>query len=203
MISVVAMPTLAVFALDRDTYDALLKAFIGLDSVTVHRGSICSTSVDCVIAPGQSYGFMDGGADRAINSWMSSYSPMEPYFSETIKREIRARRRGELSVGDCIIVNAPASAPVKYVAYAPTMKRPEPVPDTLNAYLALRAALVATSNWPDRIESIACTPMCTGAGEMPPSRAARQMRMAWDSFTTGGPIDWNEAWGQHRALLAL
>jgi O-acetyl-ADP-ribose deacetylase (regulator of RNase III) len=194
---------LEICAICQESYDALLSAFYDLEYVTVHRGSICSTSVDCIIAPGNSFGFMDGGADRAINSWMTSYSPLGPYFSDVVRGKIHRQYYGELPVGSCILVNAPREAPVKFVAYAPTMRVPEPVSHTLNAYLAMRAALVSIRNCPYSISRIACTPLCTGAGEMPPFRAAAQMREAWDSVTRNCPTSWSEAWTGHRALTAL
>ena len=196
----VPMIRLSVYARDQDVFDALCAAFAGVDSVTVHKESICSAKADCIIAPGQSFGFMDGGADRAINSWMSSYSPMEPRFSEKAKAAVREGHLGELPVGSCLIVDAPAAAPVKCVAYAPTMRVPEPVSHTLNPYLALHAALTAIRNWPHRINTVACTALCTGAGEMPPARAARQMRAVWDGPR---PTNWSEAWDGHRELLSM
>jgi O-acetyl-ADP-ribose deacetylase (regulator of RNase III) len=194
---------LEIYVISKELYDVLLLAFHDLESVTVHRGSICSTSVDCLIAPGNSFGFMDGGADRAINSWMTSYSPLGPCFAEVVKGEIHRQYYGDLPVGSCILVNAPREAPVKFVAYAPTMRVPESVSHTLNAYLAMRAALVSVRNCPYPISTIACTPLCTGAGKMPPSRAAAQMREAWDAVARDGPTTWSEAWKGHRALMAL
>jgi O-acetyl-ADP-ribose deacetylase (regulator of RNase III) len=79
---------LEIYAISQEPYDALISAFHDLESVTVHRGSICSTSVDCIIAPGNSFGVLDGGADRAINSWMTSYLPLGQCFAKAVKEKI-------------------------------------------------------------------------------------------------------------------
>lgn len=68
------------------------------------------------------------------------------------------------------------------------MRVPSRVPFSLNAYLAFRAALLATLRWNEAhsekpIERLYCPGLATGVGKMPPWRAARQMRAAWAAVT--------------------
>lgn len=58
------------------------------------------------------------------------------------------------------------------------------VADTLNAFLAFRAALLAVRdhNRGKRkpVRTLLCPGLGTAVGNMPPDRCARQMRAAWD-----------------------
>lgn len=59
---------------------------------------------------------------------------------------------------------------------------------TLNAYLAMRAALVAVVCRPPQappIRRLAIPGLCTGVGGMHPGLAARQMRTAYDNVIGG------------------
>lgn len=56
------------------------------------------------------------------------------------------------------------------------MRVPEVVAQTLNAYLAFRAVLLACKR--HHVGSIVCCGLGTGVGAMEPQRAAVQMRMA-------------------------
>jgi O-acetyl-ADP-ribose deacetylase (regulator of RNase III) len=65
------------------------------------------------------------------------------------------------------------------------MRRPGSVVGTLNAYLAMRAALVAALTHGRALRSLAAPGLCTGVGGMPPAEAAAQMRAAYDSVVAG------------------
>ena len=64
------------------------------------------------------------------------------------------------------------------------MRVPSNVADTLNAYLAFRAALRAVAEHNARghspIRRVLCPGLATAVGQMPVARCARQMRAAWD-----------------------
>jgi hypothetical protein len=69
---------------------------------------------------------------------------------------------------------------------APTMRVPESVAFTINAYLAFRAVLVAVENFNRRlgsrvIGSLVCCGLGTGVGGMSASKCARQMRLAYQN----------------------
>lgn len=100
------------------------------------------------------------------------------------------------------------AADVPYLVVAPTMRAPVSVAQTLNAYLAFRAALRAVrrhnARHPDAIRAVACPGMGTGTGEMPPGVCAKQMRAAWDDVGGGRPFrpaGVNDALVQHYGLL--
>ena len=103
----------------------------------------------------------------------------------------------------------------RYVAHMPTMRVPEDVANSLNAYLAFRSLLVeilwhnknATSDGRplDVIHSVVCVPCCTAAGSMPYSRSAKQMKAAWRSVFVEPPKleDWPSLHRAHRELKRL
>ncbi len=79
------------------------------------------------------------------------------------------------------------------------MRVPENVNQTLNAYLAFRAALLACRR--ANIESVVCCGLGTGIGGMEPQRAAVQMRMAL--LHASGPAripSFDQIHAVHRAL---
>lgn len=59
------------------------------------------------------------------------------------------------------------------------MRVPESVAQSLNAYLAFRAALLACQRHPTVIGSLICCGLGTGIGHMEPTRCAAQMRVAY------------------------
>lgn len=76
-----------------------------------------------------------------------------------------------------------------FVIAAPTMRIPGEAGHTLNAYLAMRAALVAihrNNRENGRVIRTAVVPgLCTGGGQMPCSMAAHQMRAAYEMIVGG------------------
>lgn len=94
-----------------------------------------------------------------------------------VQRAIVERHHGELPVGAAEVV--PTGHPrLAYLIVAPTMRVPESIGQTLNPYLAFRAALLAAARVP-AIRSIVCPGLGTGIGAVDPRRCAVQMRMAW------------------------
>src|SRR5262249_12659200 len=97
---------------------------------------------------------------------------------------LAAKHHGELPVGVAVIV--PTKRPgIGWCISAPTMRSPgSDIADTVNAYLAFRAALraVLAHNAPPHvpIPGILCPGLGTVIGGMPVDRCARQMRVAWD-----------------------
>jgi O-acetyl-ADP-ribose deacetylase (regulator of RNase III) len=71
-----------------------------------------------------------------------------------------------------------------YMIAAPTMRIPENIAFTLNAYISFRAILIAINNFnesqPQRpINSLVCSGLGTGIGSMEPVKCAAQMRAAY------------------------
>jgi hypothetical protein len=91
---------------------------------------------------------------------------------------IREQFMGELPVGMALIVTMPSQR-FPFLAAAPTMRVPGSVAETINAYLSLRAALVAVIQHNGReakqIKSLAVPGLCTGVGGMGYGMAAQRM----------------------------
>jgi O-acetyl-ADP-ribose deacetylase (regulator of RNase III) len=109
---------------------------------------------------------------------------MQRFGPETVGRLqtlIRAAWDGELPVGCAAIVETGDRA-IPYLVSAPTMRVPMDVSETVNAYLAFRAALIAVREAnrrkPGMIKSVLCPGLCTFYGHMSPDKSARQMRFA-------------------------
>ena len=184
--------------LGKPLVDAWNREFDGIPSVRVSYGDIFSTKsgqiaesdpidmkADAIVSPANSFGFMDGGID-AVYTYQ---------FGEGLQQRLQAVIEqdygGELPVGSAVIVPT-MHKDIPWCISAPTMRVPRNVADTVNAYLAFRAALRATlahnaSGLPP-IKTILCPGLGTAVGQMPVVRCARQMRRAWDRVL--GPTRW-------------
>jgi O-acetyl-ADP-ribose deacetylase (regulator of RNase III) len=154
--------------------DAWRRQFSGLDNVEVTQGDIFDVNADAVVSPANSFGFMDGGIDLV-------YSKRFGWdLQKRLQALLRAEHAGELPVGQAVLVET-YSSEVPWLISAPTMRVPMDISGTANAFLALRAALLAARRHAGepRIQTILCPGLGTAIGRMPPERAARQMAHAW------------------------
>jgi O-acetyl-ADP-ribose deacetylase (regulator of RNase III) len=178
--------------------EAWREAFAGIESVRVSCGDIFSdrpgpiepgapidVKADVIVSPANSFGFMDGGID-AVYTYQFGAG-----LQERLQAVIRDEHGGELPVGQAAIVET-GHDDIPWCVSAPTMRIPRDVSDTVNAYLAFRAALRAVlahnASGEQRIESLLCPGLGTAVGRMPVHRCARQMRMAWDRVLGGAHI---------------
>ena len=90
----------------------------------------------------------------------------------------------------CRDVSTPPCARFPYLIVAPTMRVPGNVSQSANAYLAMRALLVAVSNHnavnAEKIHHLAIPSLCTGIGAMCAKESARQMRAGFDNIVCEG-----------------
>jgi O-acetyl-ADP-ribose deacetylase (regulator of RNase III) len=166
------------------------REFAGVDGVTISEGDIFSSEpgaigpgapidikADAIVSPANSFGFMDGGIDAVYTYQLGA--GLQDRLQDVIRRE----HGGEIVVGAAVIVPT-EHADIPWCICAPTMRTPREVADTVNAFLAFRAALraVRAHNQSGRppIRSVLCPGMATAVGRMPVHRCARQMRVAWD-----------------------
>ena len=160
-----------VHLIDRDR--ALVRAwrdvFRDRDDVTVHEDDYFAHPAGAMVSPANSFGIMDGGLDLAIRNELGFA------VQQRVQRAIIDSHHGELPVGAVVVVDTGDPRWPLLVA-APTMRIPEPVGGTLNAYLAARAAFLACIA--RGVDSVVCCGLATGIGAMEPRRAAVQMRMA-------------------------
>jgi O-acetyl-ADP-ribose deacetylase (regulator of RNase III) len=162
--------------------EAMAAAFFGVDQVEVVEGNLLDLECDALLSPANSFGDMSGGIDKAIDDFYRG-------AAQTALGSVIAKQfYGELPVGMAVVVEM-ASQRFPFLVAAPTMRIPGNVTGTINAYLAMRAALVAVLRHNDVqqriIRSLAIPGLCTGVGGMPFRVAAEQMRVAYDNVLGG------------------
>lgn len=179
------------------------EAFAGVEGVTISQGDIFSTQpgvlsedapidveADAVVSPANSFGFMDGGID-AVYTHVFGFG-----LEARLQQLLVAEHGGELPIGSAVIVET-GSPQIPWCISAPTMRVPEAVPNSVNAYLAFRAALRAVlahnaAGHPP-IRRVLCPGLATTTGQMPVDRCASQMRVAWD-YVVGGAAPERMTW---------
>ncbi len=179
-----------------------------LTFVTVHRGSIFDLSCDAVVSPANSFGFMDGGIDMLYTQHFGWH------VQERLQEAIREGHYGELLVGAAEVVETD-NPDLPFLVAAPTMRVPTILRDTVNPYLAARAALLlvkhgifsqgtyAGEKIADYVGSIAFPGLGTGVGRVGPNTCARQVRAAIDAVLLGRevfPLSWVDAQHRHQGL---
>ncbi len=146
------------------------REFERFPEVEVCRGNILELATTAVVSPANSYGFMDGGVDRAYAAFF------DPAFERLVYDTIARRPEGILPIGAAEIIPTGHSR-VPYVILAPTMLMPEHVPAS-HAYRAFRAALRGAARVSD-INDLYCPGLGTGVGGVDPTDAAREMAAAY------------------------
>lgn len=161
---------------------ALRTEFEDEKDVSIASKDILRCKCDAVISPANSFGDMGGGLDKYIDDYTNGAAQRH------VTEMIRDLYYGELPVGSAIIVELGLRR-LQYLIVAPTMRIPGNVSKSLNAYLAMRAALVATLKFnaeaSSPIQSIASAGLCTGVGRMLPHESAHQMHVAYRSVVLG------------------
>ena len=128
---------------------------------------------------------MDGGIDAA---YVGCFGVA---LADNLRAVINQHHYGELPVGQAIVLPT-QDAKVPFLVSAPTMRVPGEISDTVNVYLAFCAALIALvahNRANDPIRTLLVPGMGTGIGQVPPERAARQMRHAYDTMIGRGGRD--------------
>ncbi len=195
-------------AVEEDLADAWTRHCGDLPNVTVHRGSILDLSVDAVVSPANSFGFMDGGIDHR-------YSDRFGWgVQERLQKAIRERHGGELLVGTAEIVET-GNVGIPYLIAAPTMRVPMILTETVNPYLAARAVLrliregvlpegmLGGEKISEVVVSVAFPGLGTGVGQVGANTCAYQVRAAIEEVLLAPrpyPRTWAEAQQRHQLL---
>jgi O-acetyl-ADP-ribose deacetylase (regulator of RNase III) len=166
-----------------DVARALAEAFSDVKDVEVVEGNLLDTGCEAIVSPANSFGDMGGGIDKAIDNFHQGAA------QRALMQLIAERYFGELPVGVALIVEL-SSQRLPFVVAAPTMRVPGRLPaKSVNAYLSMRAALVAVLRRNEvssrLIRRLAVPGLCTGIGGMPAAESASQMRAAYDSIIGG------------------
>jgi O-acetyl-ADP-ribose deacetylase (regulator of RNase III) len=164
-------------SINKDIVAAWANEFAGYKDITVSWGDIFGIKADAIISPANSFGFMDGGIDLAY----SQYFGWE--LQEALQEKIHNEYYGEIPVGMATIIET-GNDTIPYLISCPTMRVPEIVENTVNAYLAFRAALIEVITFNNKsnnkIHSIVCPGLGTGTGAITPENCAKQMKYAHD-----------------------
>jgi O-acetyl-ADP-ribose deacetylase (regulator of RNase III) len=178
------------------------KFFKDNEEFHISAGDIFDISyADAIVSPANSFGLMTGGIDAVY------IQKFGVELQDRLRNIIRQEYYGELPVGQAIIVPT-GDENYPWLISAPTMRVPGTVKDTVNAYLAFRAVLLAIKQWnahsKNKIESILCPGLGSAIGEITPFACACQMHEAYKAIWQNDPalpLDCSEAWyGQQRLL---
>ena len=161
------------------------EEFSGLNAIDISHGDIFGVTADAIVSPANSFGFMDGGIDYVYSKRFGWH------LQDKLQDVIRSRFDGELPVGLAVLVET-GDTDIPFMVSAPTMRVPQNVAQTANAYLAFRAALHVVSRHnlssERQIKSVLCPGLATAIGEMPASVCAKQMRRAYDQWRAGSDV---------------
>ena len=180
--------------------DKWRQVFSSYPEVEVLTDDYFQQSADAIVSPANSYGIMDGGLDLAIRNELG-------FQVETdIQKVILNKYHGEMPIGAAEIINTNHNK-WSYMIAAPTMRLPENIAFTLNAYNAFRAILIAVNTFNESkpkkpIKSLVCSGLGTGIGSMEPVKCAVQMRVAYKLINEHARISsFGEIHKLHRLLL--
>ena len=180
--------------------DKWRQVFSSYPEVEVFTGDYFQQSADAIVSPANSFGIMDGGLDLAIRNELG-------FQIETDTQEVILNKyHGEMPIGSAEIINTNHDN-WSYMIAAPTMRIPENVSFTLNAYIAFRAILIAINSFneskPNKaIKSLVCAGLGTGIGSMEAVKCAAQMRAAYKLIKEPARIDsFAEIHKSHQTLL--
>lgn len=196
------MLTLLLRDLNADVVSAWKTEFEATAEVEVSLGSILELKADAIVSPANSFGYMDGGVDLAYSRFFGFE------LQESLQALLNERYHGELPVGQAVVVET-GHPGIPFLVSAPTMRVPSSIAKSINVYLAFRATLVAILEHNQKhskpIARVAVPGMGTGIGEVSPARAARHMRIAYDSILgrhRGRRRSVSQIWGEHQELMA-
>ncbi|MDB4821609.1 macro domain-containing protein [Candidatus Pseudothioglobus singularis] len=180
--------------------DKWRQVFSSYPEVEILEGDYFQQSADAIVSPANSFGIMDGGLDLAIRNELG-------FQVETdIQKVILNKYHGEMPIGSAEIISTSHDR-CSYIITAPTMRIPENVAFTLNAYIAFRAILIAINSFNESgtkkpIKSLICSGLGTGIGSMEPVRCAAQMRAAYKLIKEPARISsYEEIHRSHQTLL--
>jgi O-acetyl-ADP-ribose deacetylase (regulator of RNase III) len=195
-------------AVEPELAEAWIRFCGDLDFVEVYPGSILEVSSDAVVSPANSFGFMDGGVDMLYSQHFGWH------VQESLQHLIQTKHYGELLVGTAEIV-ATDNPRISYLIAAPTMRVPMILSNTVNPYLAARAALLLIKHGSfasgslkgeavsSVVDTVAFPGLGTGVGRVGPKTCARQVRAAIDEVVLGKyefPQSWSDAQKRHQQL---
>ncbi len=183
---------------DEPLGDAWRHFFGDLPGVEIVNADICLLDCDAIVSPANSFGFMDGGLDRALSERFGWN------LEQRVQQEIQSRPLRELLVGEALVVPT-NNARIPWLISAPTMRVPMHIRSSVNSYLAMKAILTVAQahEGSPAIRTIAIPGLGTGIGRLAPELAATQMAQAYREVVLGEhvyPRNFAEAQKMHLGL---
>ncbi len=162
--------TLSVPKADSEEVNYLFRE---IPQVSVTCDDLFSLSVDALLIPINSFGFFEGGLP------LQAADRFGFHLQEALQKKIIEAYYGEMLVGQAELLPTRKEAPA-YVIAAPLFRTSEAgLSDTVNPYLAVRAAFLAIRGNPDRsIGSLGIPLLGSDAEGMTGYTSARQIRYA-------------------------
>lgn len=126
--------------------------------------------VDGIVSPGNSFGLMDGGYDKAISEYFGDA------LYEAVQNKIMECFWGEQPVGSCLSLQIPNTK--KILLHTSTMRTPEVIIDPRIIYSCMRTTLVETEK--NSIKQVVVPAFGGMTGRVPRKIIAQMMREAYD-----------------------
>lgn len=141
---------------------------------------------------GNSFGFMDGGVDLVFSN---KYIGLE----SKVKENISNRPMKELLVGESISLNLYDG---KVFIYAPTMRVPMILKESVNVYLSMKAILLKAIGL--GLDEISIPILGSGVGKMYIQTIAKQINQAYEDIIHcyNYPSGWWESSTRHQKLYS-
>jgi O-acetyl-ADP-ribose deacetylase (regulator of RNase III) len=155
----------------------LQQLFSDIKDINVYNTDIFEYPTDCIATAGNSFGIMTGGIDLVVREHFGKQ------IEDCVKTKIQTDYAADLLVGQSFILDT-EDLDIPYLLYAPTMRVPSDISETINVYLAMKSILLTASKHDD-IEILSIPGLGTLTGGMHAFTAAHQMRTAYDDFING------------------
>lgn len=127
--------------------------------------------IECIVSPGNSYGIMNAGYDKAITN----------YFKENIQDKVQEyiieNYNREQPVSTSFIININDN---KKLIHTPTMRVPRKIKDEKVIYECMKSTLILAKQ--NNIESILIPLFGAGTGKIKPQIIAKLMKDAYDEI---------------------
>ncbi|EOM9751242.1 macro domain-containing protein [Salmonella enterica] len=157
---------------------------------------------DCMVSAANGFGLMDGGVDAAITAFFGTQ------LQRRVQKYIIQEYLGEQPVGTAFVIET-GNSQHPWLVHAPTMRVPLIIDGTDAVYNATRAVLLAifqhnkSARKDQEITSVVFPAMGAGCGQVPPDSVARQMKLAWESFSNPPKaINWQYASACQNAVFS-
>ncbi len=168
--------------------DIWKQYFDGVSNIRVVNDSfehfMNETQVECVVAPANSYGLMDGGYDRAISEWFGEGLMIK------VQQYILDHYKGEQPIGSSFIIETGRND-IKLI-HTPTMRIPSRIQNPIIIYQCMRTTLMLAID--NDIKSIVIPAFGGLCGGVPANTVCKMM---WEGYrqimNPPEKIDWDYA----------